>query len=108
MGTRYVAGCPPSRSPRNTSKIASAIAPPLSSVVAPDSRRDGGATKSISLPQAVASTRWAFRALVIGAAPLCFPRGRLHCCSFPRLRRDLGDRSGCELLGSLRGRVRCE
>src|ERR1700680_3634857 len=29
IGTRYVAGCPPSRSPRNTSKIASAIAPPL-------------------------------------------------------------------------------
>src|ERR1700676_3837295 len=45
MGTRYVAGCPPSRSPRNTSKIASAIAPPLFSGVAPASRpRPGGAT----------------------------------------------------------------
>src|ERR1700674_3930792 len=29
MGTWYVTGCPPSRSPRNTSKIASAIASPL-------------------------------------------------------------------------------
>src|SRR3979411_1540126 len=29
IGTRYVAVCPPSRSPRNTSKIASAITPPL-------------------------------------------------------------------------------
>src|ERR1700723_3429701 len=29
IGTRYVTGCPPWRSPRNTSKIASAIAPPL-------------------------------------------------------------------------------
>src|SRR5712691_12163099 len=35
IGTRYVAGCPPLRSPRNTSKVASAIAPPLISVVAP-------------------------------------------------------------------------
>src|SRR6266849_121822 len=40
MGTRYVAGCPPSRSPRNTSKIASAIAPPL--IVAPPFRRLSG------------------------------------------------------------------
>src|SRR5229473_8301729 len=40
IGTRYVAGCPPSRSPRNTSKIASAIAPPL--FVAPPPRRLSG------------------------------------------------------------------
>src|SRR5258708_16591576 len=126
IGTRYVAGCPPSRSPRNTSKIASAIAPPLISVVAPASCRlsrrrlalgPAGETpagqpparrryKSIFLPPLVASIHWAFPTPVIGAGSLRFPRGRLHCFSFPRLDRGRDDQSGCELLGSLRGQTR--
>src|SRR5580704_7459133 len=96
MGTRYVAGCPPSRSPRNTSKIASAIAPPPFS-----------GYKSIFRPQRIVSIRWAFRVPVTDAASMRFLRGRLHYFSFPRLGRGLDDQDGCELLGSLRAQARC-
>src|SRR6202030_2807795 len=127
MGTRYVAGCPPSRSPRNTSKIASAIVPPLFAGVASTSCRlsrghlalgPAGETpagqppgrrryKSIFLPQLIVSIRWAFRVPVTDAASLRYLRGRLHYFSFPRLGRGLDDQYGCELLGSLRAQARC-
>src|SRR5712671_5062026 len=95
IGTRYVAGCPPSRFPRNTSKIASAIAPPYLSPV-------------ISLPQPVASSRRAIPVPVSGEASSHSRGGRLHYFSSPKLCRGQDDQSGYELRGSLHGQGRCE
>src|SRR5450432_4311894 len=103
IGTLYVAGLPPLRSPRKISKTASAIVPPLiASLLLVTSR-----PLVTSRRQQVVSDRRAIPAPAIDESPSSRPRGQLHYSCFPSLRRGLGDRCGCEHRGSLREPGRC-